>query len=238
MFVHSFESMGARDGEGIRCIVFLSGCPLKCVYCHNPDTQKRGQREISPEELLKKVVRYKPYFKSGGGVTFSGGEPLMQSQEIVKAGKLLNKEGINYALDTSLAIPLTDSVKKAIDGADMILADLKFWDSLSMEEYTDSNLDYTLTALEYIKSINKRFVLRTVVVPEINDNTETLEKYIPLIERFKPEYWELLPFHTLGFFKYEEMCMENPLKDTPPMEKEKLERLKQKLRHKTDVKIK
>lgn len=238
MFIHSFESMAARDGEGIRCMVFLSGCMLNCVYCHNPDTQKRGQREITPEELTKKIVRYKPYFRSGGGVTFSGGEPLLQSEEIVKTATLLNKEGINYALDTSLALPLTDSVKKAIEGADMILADLKFWDSESMKEYTKGNFEHTISALDYIKKTNKRFILRTVVVPEINDNIDTLEKYIPVVEKAGAEYWELLPFHTMGFFKYEEMNIINPLKNTPSMPIDKLELLKEKLRHKTDVKIK
>ena len=238
MLVHSFESMGARDGEGIRFIVFLAGCPLRCVYCHNPDTWEGSGRGYTPEEIVKKALRYKPYFKNSGGVTFSGGEPLLQSEEIVKTALLLKEKGIGYALDTSLALPLTDSVKKAIDGADMILADLKFPDSSLMKKYTSKPLENTLASFDYIKSINKRFIIRTVVVPEINDREEILLKYLDLVERYSPEYWELLPFHTMGFFKYEEKGITNPLKDTHALEITKLESLKSYLREKTAVKIK
>ncbi|MBQ7896910.1 MAG: radical SAM protein [Clostridia bacterium] len=238
MLVHSFESMGARDGEGIRFIVFLSGCPLRCVYCHNPDTQERMGREYSPEEIVKKALRYKPYFKEGGGVTFSGGEPLLQSKEIVKTAELLKEKDIGYVLDTSLATPLTDSVKGAIEGADMILADLKFSNIEMMKEYTSGTLAHTLKALEFIKSINKRFILRTVVVPGINDREKVLEEYIPLVNNFTPKCWELLPFHTMGFFKYEEKGIDNPLKDTPALEIKRLNELKDYLREKTTVVIK
>lgn len=238
MIVHSFESMGARDGEGIRFIVFLSGCPLRCVYCHNPDTQERVGSEYTPENIVKKALRYKPYFKNGGGVTFSGGEPLLQSEEIVKAATLLKENGIGYALDTSLAVPLTDSVKKAIDGADMILADLKFPENEMMKTYTRGTLDFTLECLDYIKSIKKDFILRTVVVPSINDKEDILERYIPLAEKYSPKYWELLPFHTMGFFKYEEKGIENPLKNTPALEVTRLNELKSFLSEKTSIKIK
>lgn len=238
MLVHSFESMGARDGEGIRFIVFLSGCPLRCVYCHNPDTWERTGRDCSPEEITKKALRYKPYFKNGGGVTFSGGEPLLQSEEIVKTAKLLKEKGIGYALDTSLALPLTDSVKTAIDGADMMLADLKFPDSEMMKTYTRGTLDFTLECLDYIKDTKKDLIIRTVVVPHINDREEILEKYISLVEKYSPKYWELLPFHTMGFFKYEENGIENPLKGTPALETSRLKELKDFLRGKTNIIIK
>ncbi|MBQ5800639.1 MAG: radical SAM protein [Clostridia bacterium] len=229
MLVHSFESMGARDGEGIRFIVFLAGCPLRCVYCHNPDTWSVG-REYSPEEILKKALRYKPYFKNGGGVTFSGGEPLLQSEEIVKTAALFYEKGIGYALDTSLSVPLTDSVKRAIEGADMIIADLKFPDDEGMRKYAAGTLKHTLNALEFIKEKGKRLIIRTVVVPGINDSLSALEKYIPIVERFSPEYYELLPFHTMGFFKYLESGIENPLKDTPPLDPSVLDGLKKGLK--------
>ena len=238
MLVHSFESMGARDGEGLRYIVFLAGCPLRCVYCHNPDTWESVGREYSPEEIAKKVLRYKPYFKNSGGVTFSGGEPLLQSEEIVRCGDLLKNEGIGYALDTSLALPLTDSVKGAIDGADMIIADLKFPDSDLMKRYTSSPLENTLKALDYIKGIDKRLIIRTVVVPGINDNDETLSRYLELIEKYSPKLWELLPFHTMGFFKYDEKGISNPLKDTPAMDSSRLGELKYFLSKKTNILIK
>lgn len=237
MFVHSFESMAARDGDGIRYCVFLSGCPLRCVYCHNPDTQLRGTVEMTPQEIAVKASRYKPYFKNGGGVTFSGGEPLIQAEEIVKTGELLRAQGVGYILDTSLAVPLTDTVKKAIDGADMILADLKFPDSEKTKKYTHGDFLRISAGLEYIAETGKRCRIRTVVVPFINDSLDALREYIPTVEKVSPEAWELLPFHTMGFFKYEQNGIENPLKDTPPMDMSILDELKKQLSCETDVKI-
>jgi len=229
MYIHSFESMAARDGDGIRYCVFLTGCPLRCVYCHNPDTWKKGITEVTPEEVVKKAKRYKPYFKNGGGVTFSGGEPLLQAEEIVKAGKLLKECGIGYILDTSLAVPLSDSVKKAIGGADMILADLKFPDSEKMKRYTGGDISLVLSALDYIAETKKRCRIRTVVVPGINDTLEALLEYLPIVEHVSSEGWELLPFHTMGFFKYEEMGIENPLCDTKGMDMALFDELKTQL---------
>ncbi|MBE6701510.1 MAG: radical SAM protein [Ruminococcaceae bacterium] len=237
MFVHSFESMAALDGKGIRFMVFLSGCPLRCVYCHNPDTQKAGGKYFTPEEIAKKASRFKPYFKNGGGVTFSGGEPLLQSGEIVSCADFLKKEGISYTLDTSLSVPLTEDVKCAIDKCESVIADLKFQSDETMEKYTGKNLENVLLNLDYIKSIKKDFILRTVVVPKLNDTLDALLSYLKIVEKYEPRYWELLPFHTMGFFKYEEGGIPNPLKDTPPMEREKLEEIKTKLREKTTIKI-
>jgi pyruvate formate lyase activating enzyme len=188
------------------------------------------------QEILKKARRYKPYFKNGGGVTFSGGEPLLQSEEIVKTVGLFSENGIGYVLDTSLSVPLTESVKKAIIGADMILADLKFPNEERMKKYASGTLSNTLNALEFIKENGKRLIIRTVVVPNINDSVSELEKYLPIVERFAPEYYELLPFHTMGFFKYLENGIENPLKDTPPLDPSVLDSLKKGL--KTNILIK
>ena len=238
MLVHSVESMGARDGDGIRFIVFLAGCPLRCVYCHNPDTWEMTGIEYTPEEIAKKAMRYKPYFKSGGGVTFSGGEPLLQSEEIVKTAHLLKESGVGYALDTSLGVPLTDSTKEALLNADMVIADLKFPTDEKMIKYTGRGLSHTLDALKFLSDNKKRFIIRTVVVPSVNDSEEALSEYLPLIEEFSPKYYELLPFHTMGFFKYEEKGVENPLINTPAMENDRLTELKKKLEKKTDIEIK
>lgn len=192
---------------------------------------------MTPEDVAKKASRYKPYFKNGGGVTFSGGEPLLQAEEIVRAGKCLGEKGIGYILDTSLAVPLTDSVREAIAGAEMILADLKFPNAEAMRRYTGGDISLVLDALAYIKSIGKRCRIRTVVVPGINDSPEALREYIPTVESVSPEAWELLPFHTMGFFKYEESGMENPLKDTPPMDMTALEKIKKQLSVLTALKI-
>ncbi len=192
---------------------------------------------MTPDEVARKAARYKPYFKKTGGVTFSGGEPLLQARDIAEAGKLLGNNGIGYVLDSSLSVPLTDSVKQAIDGAEMILADLKFPNNEKMERYTKGKLDNVLCCLDYISDIGKRCRIRTVVVPEINDTLDELKEYLPIVERVCPEAWELLPFHTMGFFKYEENGIDNPLKDTSAMDLNALDSLKEQLRVLTKVKI-
>ena len=214
MLVHSFESMAAVDGDGIRYCVFLAGCPLRCVYCHNPDTQRGGGKRYTPEEIVLRARRYKVYFKNGGGVTFSGGEPLLQ------------KEGIGYALDTSLAVPMSESVKNVILSSDLVIADLKFANSEDMEKYTGGDLRLVTDNLRFIAESGKRCWVRTVVVPGINDSVEKLLEYKALLYSIiTPEKWELLPFHTLGFDKYEALGLENPLKDTKPMDIERLHEL-------------
>lgn len=226
MKVHSFESMAALDGDGIRYCIFLSGCPLRCVYCHNPDTQRGGGREYTPEEIVARARRYKVYFKNGGGVTFSGGEPLLQSAEIEKCIPLLKEEGIGYALDTSLAVPLTESVKNTLLSSDLIIADLKFATAEDMERYTGGDLSLVTDNLRFIHESGKRCWVRTVVVPGINDSVEALTEYKKLLYSIiTPEKWELLPFHTMGFDKYEALGLDNPLKDVKPMDIDKLREL-------------
>lgn len=229
MRIHSVESLAAVDGEGIRYALFLSGCPLNCAYCHNPDTRSfRGGEEKSCEELVKKIERYKTWFiASGGGVTLSGGEPLLQAEEINKLGGLLKERGINYALDTSGAVALDEEVKKAVEGAELVLLDLKFPHKEGFEKYCGSGFEKFVSFISFVAEIGKRCWIRTVVVPGINDSREAIDKYIEFLEPYKNavEKYELLPFHTLGFFKYEEAGIENPLKDYPPMDKDKLKEL-------------
>lgn len=223
--IHSFESMAALDGDGIRYAVFLTGCPLRCAYCHNPDTWFKSGREWSAEELVNKIKRYKPYFKNGGGVTFSGGEPLLNAAFINETGRLLKAEGIDYAIDTSGSVPLTDDVKTALDGADLVILDLKFYDSENYKKYTKGDFENFVHIGKYCTENNIRMWLRTVIVPGINDSEECIRKYAEFANQFKFEKYELLAFHTMGFFKYENSEIENPLKDTPPLDKDKLKEL-------------
>ena len=226
MRIHSFESAAAVDGDGVRYCVFLRGCPLRCVYCHNPDTWEMGGEDICVEQVAKKILRYKPYFKNGGGVTFSGGEPLLHSEEISRIGDLLKKDNIGYALDTSGCVELTDSVKKAVDGADLIICDLKFWDSESYKKYTGGSFDKVLDFLKYCDKTEKRLWIRTVVVPNINDNIDIMNKYIGIVRNLKiVEKYKLLPFHTMGFEKYEKLAIKNPLELTKPMDIQKISEL-------------
>ena len=221
-FIHSYESLAAVDGDGLRYAIFLSGCPLRCVYCHNPDTWQRSNNEISAIDLVKKVTRYAPYFKNGGGVTFSGGEPLLQAEFIAECADLLENVGITYIVDTSGAVELTDSVKLALSKAEAVLLDVKFPTDEAYIRYTGAGISKTLATLEFLNSIGKRTVIRTVIVPGINDSEEKIAKYASLV---KPHScisgYELLAFHTLGFFKYERLGCENKLKDTPPLTEER-----------------
>lgn len=225
-YLHSFESMAAVDGDGLRCAVFLAGCPLRCVFCHNPDTWERGERQVTPEEVVKKVSRYKPYFGADGGVTFTGGEPLLQAPFLQETVPLLKKEEISYILDTSGAVALTEEVKFVLKESQSVLLDLKFWDDESYLTYTGRSMEKTMALLRYLNGIGKRVVVRTVILPGINDREEILDRYLALLEGLSCiTYYELLPFHTMGFSKYEKMQIPNPLEKMEGMNVERCQQL-------------
>lgn len=232
--IHSFESLAAVDGEGIRFDVFFTGCPLRCAYCHNPDTWHKGDIEMSAREVFEKARRYKPYFKNGGGVTFSGGEPLLNARFINEIYPMLKGEGIGYCLDTSGSVELTDEVTQAIDNADMIILDIKFYNADDYAKWTKGNFELPLAVGKYATQKGKRMWLRTVVVPGINDTEADMDAYAEFAKQFKFEKYELLGFHTMGFFKYEEAGMENPLKDTKPLDRGRLNELQEYLNSKLE----
>ncbi len=226
-YVHSFESLAAVDGEGLRCAVFLSGCPLRCAYCHNPDTwsQSSGTAK-SDDELASKIIRYKPYFGSEGGVTFTGGEPLLQPEFVLAVNEHLKEHGIRYAVDTSGAVELTDEVKQVLKGAQLVILDLKFWDNESYIKYTGRDMSLTLGMLNYLDTIGARVWIRTVIVPGINDSEEIISKYVEIIKSKKCVLkYELLSFHTMGFSKYEKLGIKNKFSHKNDLDAEIKERL-------------
>ena len=228
MQIHSFESLATLDGDGIRYAIYFNGCPLRCVYCHNPDTWGVSGNDYTPEDVYNKVKRYKPYFKDNGGVTFSGGEPLIHAQFINEVNEYLKKDNIKYDLDTSGQVEMTDDVKLAINNSDLVILDLKFYDNDSYYKYTGKTMMKTITMLYYLAAIEKRTWIRTVIVPGINDSKQILDEYIKIVKQFPHiEKYELLGFHTMGFFKYDELGIENPLKDTPPLDQDKLKELQE-----------
>lgn len=235
-YIHSFESLAAVDGDGLRCAVFLSGCPLRCIYCHNPDTWYKSENETDALSLVKKISRYKTYFGKDGGVTFSGGEPLLQAEFIKETIPLLEEHKIGYIIDTSGICDLTDDVCEVLKNSQSVLLDLKFWDNESYLLYTGKGIRNVLDTLSYLESIGKKTVIRTVIVPGINDREEILDKYLESVKGFSCiSKYELLAFHTMGFFKYENLGVENKLKDVSPLSHDVLDRLQSYINTKIDL---
>jgi len=221
--IHSIESMGLVDGPGIRVVVFFQGCKLRCAYCHNPDTwQLSGGIEMTPEELIQKIVRFKPYFnRSGGGVTFSGGDPLLQPEFLLECLKLCKQNGIHTALDT--AGFGNGDYTQILRYTDLVLLDIKHttgqgYVSLTGRDSTDVNV-----FLEALRQSKSRVWVRHVVVPGLTDSTEHITKLAKIISEEVPnvDKVELLPYHVLGVSKYEALSIPYKLKGVEPMDKDK-----------------
>jgi pyruvate formate lyase activating enzyme len=219
--VHSIESMGLVDGPGIRVVVFLQGCSLRCKFCHNPDTWgMSGGEEYTPEALVKKIERFKTYFaSSGGGVTFSGGEPLRQPEFLLEALKLCKSKGINTCIDTSgHGFGEYDEILKYTD---LVLFDIKHFTPEGYKNITLMEIDESLKFLEAMKRNNTKMWIRHVVVPGFTDGIDhlkELKKYIDDIPNV--EKVELLPYHLLGVNKYENLKIKYPLENVEAMNKE------------------
>ncbi|MBW6411235.1 pyruvate formate-lyase-activating protein [Clostridium weizhouense] len=219
--IHSIETMGLVDGPGIRVVVFLQGCSLRCKYCHNPDTwEYNGGVEYTSEELVKKIERYKTYFQSSnGGVTFSGGEPLRQPEFLLETLKLCKKKGIHTCLDTSgFGLGNYDEILKYTD---LVLFDIKHYDRAGYKNVTLMEIDKSLDFLESVQKSKTKIWIRHVVVPGLTDGEDHIEKlkeYISNIDGV--EKIELLPYHLLGKNKYDVLKLKYPLEGVPAMDKE------------------
>lgn len=203
--VHSFETFGAVDGPGIRFVIFMQGCSLQCKYCHNRDTWDiHCGIPYSTKELFEKILKYKNYFiASGGGVTVSGGEPLLQYKFLIELFTLLKKENINTAIDTSGSIDLTDDIKKLIDLTDLFLLDIKCINDEICKALTGVSNKKELIFAKYLSDINKPMWIRQVIVPTITDRTEDLQSLKEFISTLKSvEKIELLPYHDMGKTKW------------------------------------
>ena len=203
--VHSFETFGAVDGPGIRFVIFMQGCSLQCKYCQNRDTWEiNAGNQYSAEELLNKILKYKNYFlASGGGVTVSGGEPLLQYKFLIELFTLLKKENIHTAIDTSGNVDLTDDMKKLIDLTDLFLLDIKCINDEICKKLTGVSNKKELAFAKYLSSINKPTWIRQVIVPTITDRTEDLLALTDFLSTLtNVEKIELLPYHDLGKSKW------------------------------------
>ncbi|MFR1518980.1 MAG: pyruvate formate-lyase-activating protein [Clostridia bacterium] len=221
--ISSIETMGLVDGPGVRTVVFMQGCPLRCKYCHNPETWEIGRpaKEYTPEQLAALILRYKNYMKHGG-VTFSGGEPLLQSQFLSETAVFLKADGIHICLDTSGVISENPADEPGLlvllEQTDLILLDVKASSPAQYKEITGQNMDAFLAFLDLVQHKNKKLWLRTVIVPGINNDPERIAEIQNFAGTVKNvERIEFLPYHTMGVRKYKELGFRYPLEGTPAL---------------------
>lgn len=224
--LHSFETFGAVDGPGIRTVVFLQGCTARCQYCHNPDSwSKDGGREVETQEIVQIAKRGMPYHGIEGGVTFSGGEPLLQGEFLIQTIRALKAEGVNSIIDTS-ATYVDEYTETAIEECQMLLLDVKHSDSEMFCEIVGCSQDTLLTVIELINKHDKHVWVRQVIIPGINDteaNIEALNEFMKKINHI--DKVELLPYHTMAVDKYEKMGLKYRLKDVEPMDRGRVKAL-------------
>lgn len=235
--IHSFESFGTVDGPGIRFVVFLQGCPLRCQYCHNPDTWGAGGTEYSAEDVANRAVKYKNYFASTGGVTVTGGEPLLQIDFVIELFTLLKKQGVHTCVDTSGFTFDPDNEEsvakheKLLSVTDLFLLDIKHIDDEACRRLTGQSNKHTLAFARFLSERQKSIWIRQVLVPGITDSVDGLRRTREFIQTLQTvEKVEVLPYHTLGVAKYKKLGIAYPLEDVSAPTKESVAYAKRILR--------
>ena len=218
--VHSLQSFGATDGPGVRFTVFFSGCNLRCGCCHNPDTWHSDKAtEYTADELVDRLIRYNSYFGFKGGITASGGEPLLQAEFIKELFAKAHENGINTCLDTSGSI-MNKAVRELLAETDYVLLDIKYTDDHSYRKYVGCSLKGPLEFLSYLNEQGIDTTLRQVIIPTLNDNEENIKR-LKKLARVHPcvSKVELLPFRKMCQTKYDELGIEFPFAHlpTPPL---------------------
>lgn len=224
--INSIQSLGTVDGPGIRFVVFMQGCNLRCGYCHNPDTWSvSGGTEITAEELINKAVRFKSYFQSNGGITVSGGEPLLQSEFVTELFRLCHKNGINTCLDTSGSI-LNSHTEELLEHTDRVLLDIKFTNDKDYKEYTGCSLNSPLFFLEALEKRNIPVTIRHVIIPTLNDKEESILKLKNIAKKYSCiDKIELLPFKKICKVKYDNMGIDFPFDKYPAADSDSISSL-------------
>lgn len=229
--IHSMESFGTVDGPGVRFVLFLQGCPLRCLYCHNPDSWRTDTgTEMSIDEVVNEIVKYQSYIKDGG-VTVSGGEPLLQLNFVLELFTELKKRNIHTALDTSGAL-FTEMTKKSYDRllevCDLFLLDLKHIDNEKHEALTSVKNTNILNFAQYLSERNHPVWIRHVLIPGYTDDPKDLWKLREFIETLaNVEKIEILPYHVMGVNKYKQLNLVYPLEGVLQPTKESIERAKE-----------
>lgn len=228
--IHSIETFGTVDGPGIRFVIFMQGCCLKCKYCHNRDTWSFSSGKLATlQELVKEILKYKSYMdSSGGGVTVSGGEPLLQTDFICALFRELKKYNIHTAIDTAGSIPLSYEIKELLKYTDLVLLDIKHINNEKCINLTGAPNKHTLEFAKYLNNLNIPVWIRQVLVPGYTDDKFDLlelKKFINSLTNI--EKVELLPYHNLGKFKWEELGDIYELDNVEPATQEDIDRAKQ-----------
>lgn len=230
--VHSIETFGTVDGPGIRFIVFMQGCPLRCKYCHNRDTwDAKGGKEYTTDELITEALKYSSYMKfSGGGLTVSGGEATLQPEFVAELFAKAKKNGIHTCLDTSGFVDI-DKIDPILDNTDLVLLDLKHMIDDKAKDLTGVTIQKTLKLAKHLDERNIPVWIRHVLVPGITDDRENLEalgKFVSTLNNV--DRLELLPYHTIGVHKWESMGIEYELKGVPDATPEDIKKASQVLK--------
>lgn len=226
-YVHSIETLGLADGPGVRIVVFMQGCPLRCLFCHNPDTwEKNVNHLVDSDEIVNTVRKYRNFIEESGGITLSGGEPLYQSEFTLDILKKCKKAGFHTALDTSGTGYNKELLDEILKYTDLILLDIKALTNSKYKKMTGKTIDEFNFFLDKIQKLDKKIWIRQVIVPNINDNEDyilKLKKYLSKIKNI--ERIDLLPYHNMGLDKYKKLNMKYRLEGTPNMDKDKLKKL-------------
>ena len=228
--IHSCESFGAVDGPGIRFVVFFQGCPLRCLYCHNPDTwDTAGGREVTAEELFGEIIKYKSFIKHGG-VTLSGGEPLLQSAFAERLLTICGQNGLHTAIDTSGCVPLS-VCRGAVDKADLLLLDIKAIDSVLSKKISGAGNENAKKLLDYCESIGKPVWIRHVLLPGWTLDIKQAQDMGAFLKDYTcVEKVELLPFHKFGEYKWEKLGLDYKLAEVQSPEPTQVEDMKKIIR--------
>ncbi len=232
--IHSVESFGSADGPGVRYIVFLKGCAMRCKYCHNPDTWAgQGEDWQTPEEVLNKALRYKNYWKKNGGITVSGGEALLQIDFVTELFRLAKEKGVNTCLDTSgnpftRQEPFFGKFRKLMEVTDLFMLDIKHMDPAGHRKLTGCDNANILDMARFLSDSGKAMWIRHVLVPGISDDEKQLTSLRKFIDTLKTvERVEILPYHTLGVFKWKELGLPYQLEGVEPPTEEQVKRAKE-----------
>lgn len=228
-YINSIQSLGTLDGPGVRFVIFLQGCNLRCGCCHNPETWNlKDGKEVDSDELINKALRYKEYYKHNGGITLSGGEPLLQTNFIKAILKKAKEVNLNTCLDTSGSI-LNEEVKEVLQYVDRVLLDIKYTNNQMYLKHVGCSLNEVINFLEYLNEKEIPTTIRQVIIPSLNDSIENIEELNKITSKYKCiDKIELLPFKKICLSKYDNLKLKFPFENIDEPSNELMEKLNKK----------